>query len=93
MQKLTTGTTAFICCLFIALLACSAPLAPINVDTDGFALKGHDPVAYFTLGLPVKGQKEYQYGWNNAKWLFSSEQHLTLFKENPAKYAPQYGGY
>jgi len=85
--------TAFICCWFIAFSACSAPPALNNVDADSIALKGYDPIAYFTLGRPEKGKNEYEYQWNNARWLFSSQQHLALFRENPAKYAPQYGGY
>ena len=93
MTKFSAGMTAFICCWFIVLCACSAPLAPINVDADSLALKGYDPVAYFTLGRPEKGKKEFEFQWNNTRWLFSSQQHLTLFKENPAKYTPQYGGY
>ena len=28
-----------------------------------------------------------------AKWKFSSDANLELFKSNPEKYAPQYGGY
>jgi len=77
----------------VTLTACSAPLSPINVDANGVALKGYDAVAYFTIGRPVKGQEEFQYEWKNARWLFSSSHHLTLFQEDPARYAPQYGGY
>jgi len=94
MRIRSSCSTALICSWFFILLACSsAPIAPINVDGDGTALKGYDPVAYFTLGQTVKGQKEYQFKWNNAKWLFASSQHLALFQKNPSKYAPQYGGY
>jgi YHS domain-containing protein len=50
-------------------------------------------VAYFTLGRPVKGKKEYQFEWKNVKWLFISSQQLALFQKNPERYAPQYGGY
>ncbi len=94
MKRCTAGLTAFICSWFFILFACSAqPLAPVNVDENGIAIKGYDSVAYFTQGRPVKGLEKFQLEWNQAKWLFSSEQHLALFKENPAKYAPQYGGY
>jgi len=75
------------------LLSCSAQIAPINVNAEGVALKGYDPVAYFTDGVPVKGNKEFQYEWYGAKWLFSSREHLVMFQENPEKYAPRYGGY
>ena len=82
-----------LCTWIFVLIACSAPTAPINVDADGVALKGYDPVAYFTEGRPVKGLKDFQFEWNSAKWLFASSEHLALFREDPAKYAPQYGGY
>ena len=74
-------------------LACSAQIAPINVDGNGVTLKGYDPVAYFTEKAPIKGKKEFQYEWRGATWLFASREHLDMFRENPKKYAPQYGGY
>lgn len=57
------------------------------------AIKGYDTVAYFTQNKPVKGKKEYSTDYKGAKWLFSSEENLQLFIDNPEKYAPQYGGY
>ncbi|MEB3211444.1 MAG: YHS domain-containing (seleno)protein [Leptolyngbyaceae bacterium] len=57
------------------------------------AIRGYDPVAYFTEGQPVEGSSAYQYEWNGATWKFSSEANLTAFVENPEAFAPQYGGY
>ena len=57
------------------------------------AIRGYDAVAYFTIGQPTKGSKEFTYEWMGANWLFSSEEHLELFKAEPETYAPQYGGY
>ncbi len=57
------------------------------------AINGYDTVAYFTQGKAVKGQDNLAFDWNGAKWKFSSPAHLELFKNNPEKYAPQYGGY
>jgi YHS domain-containing protein len=73
--------------------AYASSLPKINVDSQGRAIKGHDTVAYFTMGKPVMGDKKFSYQWNGATWLFSSEEHLNLFKNAPEKYAPQYGGY
>lgn len=61
--------------------------------SDGKAIRGYDPVAYFTAGKPAKGTDQFVYTWNNAKWYFSSQKNLDLFKAHPEKYAPQYGGY
>ena len=60
--------------------------------TDG-AIKGYDPVAYFTSSKPVKGKENISYDWKNATWHFDSEANKQLFVANPEKYAPQYGGY
>jgi len=57
------------------------------------AIKGYDTVAYFTIGKPTKGKKEFSHKWNGATWLFANQAHLELFKRDPEKYAPQYGGY
>jgi len=57
------------------------------------AVSGYDPVAYFTEGKPVKGNKEFTFEYQEADWYFSSQENLQAFKENPEKYAPQYGGF
>jgi len=66
---------------------------PINTDPQGLAIKGYDPVAYFTQAKPLKGSEEFTYQWMGAEWRFASAEHLDLFRSNPEKYAPQYGGY
>ena len=59
----------------------------------GKAIKGYDPVAFFTDARPVMGADSLSYSWNGATWLFSTRQHLERFKADPEKFAPQYGGY
>jgi YHS domain-containing protein len=78
-------------CVIMLAAACAADAA-VNA-TDGIAIKGYDPVAYFDQGQPVPGTTGYQYEWMGAKWLFSSKKNLDAFKDDPEKYAPQYGGY
>ena len=63
------------------------------VDDNGLAIRGTDPVAYFTQGGPVAGRSEYAYTWNNATWQFASAENRDLFIANPDQYAPQYGGF
>lgn len=65
----------------------------INKSSDGLALGGYDPVAYFQEGKPVKGKKEFEHEWNGAKWHFSSAANRDLFTANPEKYTPQYGNF
>ena len=80
--------------LATALMASPAwAIDPVNKTPDGSALKGYDPVAYFTEDKPVKGIAEFLYEWIGAKWYFSSAANRDLFIAAPEKYAPQYGGY
>jgi len=57
------------------------------------AIRGYDPVAYFTSGKPEKGDQKFALHWNDADWYFVSKENLNSFAKNPGKYAPQYGGY
>jgi YHS domain-containing protein len=69
-----------------------SPAAPVNV-TEGVALKGYDPVAYFTVGKPTLGMAQFSHRWQGATYQFASSEHLERFKAEPEKYLPQYGGY
>jgi YHS domain-containing protein len=57
------------------------------------AIKGFDPVAYFTDGRPVMGLAQFKTTYNGAEFRFASAAHRDSFIANPARYAPQYGGY
>ena len=65
----------------------------IGYDPSGVAIRGYDTVAYFTEGKPVEGSDDFTADWEGATWRFASQEHLDLFEADPAKYAPQYGGY
>jgi YHS domain-containing protein len=65
----------------------------VNVDESKLAIKGYDPVAYFTEAKPVLGDAKYSAQHLGATYHFSSAEHKSLFEGNPDKYAPQYGGY
>jgi len=66
---------------------------PVNKEGSGIAIKGYDPVAYFTQSKPVKGSAAFTYQWLNATWWFASAEDRDEFAHSPEKYAPQYGGY
>lgn len=61
--------------------------------SDGIAINGYDPVAYFTQGKPVQGSAEHAVDWNGSTWHFSSAENRAKFEMNADGYAPQYGGY
>jgi hypothetical protein len=82
--------------LLIIMLLINGPVfaaSPVNTDSNRVAIKGYDPVAYFTMDKPVKGNNSFEYEWKDVKWRFSTENHMKLFIEDPEKYAPRYGGY
>ena len=41
----------------------------------------------------MKGSEKYSYDWLGTPWHFASDEHQEMFRANPIKYAPQYGGY
>lgn len=57
------------------------------------ALQGHDPVAYFAEGKPVKGRDEFTTEYMGAQFKFASADNRDAFLADPEAYAPQYGGY
>jgi len=65
----------------------------INVDKTGVAIQGYDPVAFFTDSKPVKGKAEIPAQHNGAIYYFATKEHRDLFKKDPAKYEPVFGGY
>jgi YHS domain-containing protein len=75
------------------LLAAEKPVDPVNKSNGGVAVRGTDVVAYFEQSAVVKGTREFTHDWNGAIWLFATAAHRDTFKANPAKYAPQFGGY
>jgi YHS domain-containing protein len=57
------------------------------------ALSGYDPVAYFIAGLPLRGDPKLTHEWQGITFRFSSTETLKAFIADPARYAPQFGGY
>lgn len=54
------------------------------------AIKGYDPVAYFTVGKAMLGRPEIEYEWDEHRYRFASAEHRELFKRDPVRYAPQF---
>ena len=63
-----------------------------QANAPRLALKGYDPVAYFTEGRPTLGKAEFEYTWDEARYRFASDQHMSMFRGDPDRYAPQYAG-
>lgn len=89
----------FLSATALALPAVTLAGLPARAGTDrvftrrGAAINGYDPVAYFTQSAPVKGDTLYVSTFEGAEWRFASAGNKAMFDADPAKYAPQYGGY
>jgi len=84
--------------LLLFLLVASVPAfgqnkTLLNLDRQGIAIQGYDPVAFFTQNRPVKGRPEFESKYNGARYLFASAEDKSTFDANPAKYEPQFGGF
>ena len=82
--------------LAAVVLACSLMTAITAAVAQGIplAIKGYDPVAYFTDGKPTRGVAEIEeYEWGGLRYRFSRAEHRELFKADPERYAPQFGNF
>ena len=64
-----------------------------NLEKNGLAIKGFDPVAYFLQNKAVEGKKELAVSSDGVLYYFSTAENKELFKANASKYEPQYGGW
>lgn len=63
-----------------------------NTD-EGLAIKGYDPVAYFTSNKAVEGKKKWRYVYEGITYYFADSSNRALFISAPKSYEPQYGGW
>jgi len=97
-EKKLSGALSRIGLIIAFLLICTQAHAakdPIYTSLlNNKAVGGYDAVSYFQDdGIPTKGKKQFKLEYKGADWFFTSQQNLDLFKQEPEKYAPQFGGY
>ncbi len=63
-----------------------------NLNDKNIALQGYDAVSYF-MGSSQKGDKTIAYDHNGITYFFSNADNLDLFKKQPDKFEPVYGGW
>src|SRR5260370_5827291 len=68
------------------------PIAALNTE-PGLAIKGYDPVSYFTTGKPTPGLAQFSTTYKGATYRFASAENRDRFIAAPEKFVPQYGGY
>jgi YHS domain-containing protein len=74
-------------------LATPAAAQQVNLDKEGVALRGYDPVAYFSDSAARKGSDQITATHGGATYRFSSTEHRDAFAADPDRYLPAYGGY
>ncbi|MGB0373269.1 MAG: YHS domain-containing (seleno)protein [Opitutales bacterium] len=80
--------------VFLGIARSALAFRPISVEPDTeLALSGFDVVSYHVSEAPVKGHPSFQIKWSGAYWRFSSQTNMRKFKNDPQKFAPEFGGY
>ncbi len=64
-----------------------------NLDKHSLAIKGYDPVSYFTGKKAMEGKKDITLTTEGITYRFATTQDRDLFKSSPEKYQPQFGGW
>lgn len=64
-----------------------------NLDKNGLAIQGYDPVTYIAEQMAKEGKPELSYSYKGATYYFSGEGNKKLFTADPEKYEPVYGGW
>ena len=78
--------------LLVAASSLATSIPSVAAESVPLAIKGYDPVAYFTVGSPVRGLPKIEYEWDEHRYRFSRPEHRELFKADPVRYAPQFAG-
>lgn len=99
--KLSHALLLFILASLSGLSLAQAPINTLGEDPGffrdpeptGIAIRGYDAVAYHLLGEPTPGLAEHSLDYQGATWHFANAKHKELFANDPAAYAPAYGGY
>lgn len=88
--------TRFLICIVFILSPLYMAHAFDEINTSYLsdeAVSGYDTTAYFQKAEPTEGKNNYSFKWKGAVWKFADKNSLDLFRANPNKYRPQYGGY
>jgi hypothetical protein len=74
-------------------LAFTAAVRTAGAEGPPLAIKGYDPVAYFTEAKPTPGSPDIEYVWDEHRYQFATGAHRNLFIADPVHYAPQFGNF
>lgn len=86
------GLAAMVFALTLVIIG-AAGATEQNLNDDGLALYGYDPVSYFEADNPAMGLRKFSVVHAGARYQFASAENRDKFVATPGKYAPQFGGY
>jgi len=70
-----------------------ARLDHFNLNDKNLAIQGYDPVTYFDVEGPLKGNKNYKLKYKGVTYYFVSNKNKEIFEGIPEKYEPLFGGW
>ena len=76
----------------LSVIALASVAGEFN-ESNGVAIKGYDPVAFFKENKPVRGKDDLRFEYKGSTFVFANADNRAAFAADPEKYAPQYGGY
>lgn len=82
-----------ICFLFLGLGPLVAQSHSYSTDDSMIGLEGYSPVSYIENGKAQLGKKEYKVTYDGISYYLLNNKQVRMFKANPSKYKPQYGGW
>lgn len=77
--------------ILLAICAIHPPLAAGG--TEGLSLNGYDTVAYFVVGRPEIGSRDFHQVWDGVRYQFANAEHMARFAQDPDRYLPQFAGF
>lgn len=91
------GITPFIAAfVFAVLFSCAQAFGAspdLNLDKNGLALRGYDPVSYFSDNRAERGESDITAEHDGATYYFANENNKEEFLREPRLYTPHYGGF
>jgi hypothetical protein len=79
--------------VLVALFPLAGAPPSLAADPAPLAIKGYDPVAYFTVGKAMPGLPDIHFEWDERVYRFARPEHREMFQRDPVRYAPQFANF
>ena len=92
-RNFVRGLLAALSVAAVSVAATAGGQDRVNRSWNGLALKGYDPVAYFTEGRAAPGSTAFESEVGGSRYRFATAANRDAFAKDPGRYLPQYGGF